>query len=96
MRPHNRAVNHPVFHIRLFGNMLKHPLPHPRLTPAHEAFIYAVPIPILGWQQPPLCSTSAHPFHRFHKTAAGLLVFAHIGIRVVSQEIPDFRPLIVG
>ena len=39
-------------------------------------------------QHTPLGSAPTHPFHRFNKAAAGLLVFSNIGFRLCSQEIP--------
>ncbi len=95
VRPYNRAVNHPILHIGITGEMSQHPFPNACLTPAHEPFVHAVPIPILDWKQAPLGSAPAHPFHCFNKAAASLFIFSNIRIRVFSQKVPYLYPLIV-
>lgn len=75
--------------------MIQHAFPNPILAPAREAFEHAVPVAILTGQQPPLCTAAAHPLDRFDEPSAGGLV-SHIGIWVLSQKVPNFRPLFVG
>ena len=95
MGANDRAVNHPIFHVGISGKMSQHAFPNPVLAPASEAFEHAVPVAILTGQQAPLSTATAHPLDRFDETSATGLV-SHIGIRVLSQKVPNLRPLFVG
>jgi hypothetical protein len=95
MGTHNCAVHHAIFHIGVIGKVFKHPFPHAVVTPASKALIHAIPVAQFCGQQAPLCATTAYPFHGFQETTALCLV-SHIGIRILAQEIPNARPLIVG
>jgi hypothetical protein len=97
MRPHTRAVHHAMFQVGSVGDGgERRRRADACLTPTHESFVGAVAWPILGGQQAPLRATAAHPFHRDHETAAGILVGAYRRMRVLAQAVPDLRPVIVG
>jgi hypothetical protein len=89
MGTHDRAVKDQVLHVRFIHKVGVHLLPDAFVTPASKAFIYAVPLAILGRQQAPLRSTPHDPQHTFDKTSAVcFLPDIHIGTR--SQKAQDF------
>jgi hypothetical protein len=42
---------------------------HPRLAPAHIAFVHAIPVSVFGRQQAPLGAAAGDPQHRFDEVA---------------------------
>lgn len=94
MGPHHRAIQDQVLHIRLIHEMGVHSLPDAFVAPARKAFVYAVPLAILGWQQAPLRSAAHDPQHALDKASAGrFLPDIQVGTR--SQEVQDLRPLFI-
>ena len=74
MSTYYRGVNDQVFHIRVVDKVLMHPFPDTLLTPADKSLIDAVPLAVLGWQQPTGSSTASYPKYGFDEAAAfGLL-----------------------
>ena len=70
MGPHHGAVDDEVFHIRVGGEMLMQQFPDTPVGPAGKPFVDAVPIPILGWEEPPLGPGAVHPEDGFYETPA--------------------------
>jgi len=95
MSPDNGAIHHPVFHIRLIREMLKHPLPHTVIAPAPKPLVDTIPLPILLWQQPPLCAAAVYPKDCFQKLAA-LALIPNIRVWVAFQKFQHFGPLFVA
>jgi hypothetical protein len=76
--------------------MNQHALPNTIFAPTHKPFVHAIPFAVFTGQQTPLCSTAADPLYGFYKVTASNFILAHVGIRVLQQKSPNFRPLIVG
>jgi hypothetical protein len=94
MSTHHCAVEDQVLHVGFIHKVGVHLLPDAFVAPASKAFVYAVPLAILCWQQAPLRSTPHDPQHAFDKPSAGrFLPDIHVGTR--SQEVQDFRPLFI-
>ncbi|MEO0560848.1 MAG: hypothetical protein AAF125_01970 [Chloroflexota bacterium] len=85
----------PVFHIRVIDKIIQHPFSYTVFGPALEAFKHTIPFAIVARQQTLLRSTATDPLHGFDETTTIRLV-SHIGIRVLQQKVPNFRPFIVS
>jgi len=96
MRTNNRAIDQPVFHIRIVRKIEKHTFPNTLLAPPGKPFVDAVPMAVLSRQQSPLGTTAAYPQHGFNKTTTDVFVLTNISMRVFSQKIQNFCPLIVS
>ena len=89
MGTHHGAVKDQVLHVRFIHKVGMHALPEAFVAPASKAFVYAVPLAMLCWQQAPLRSAAHDPQHTFDKTSARrFLPDIHIGTR--SQKAQDF------
>jgi len=95
MGTYHRAVHHAIFHIRVVGEVLQHPIPHAPVTPTTKTLIHTVPLPVFTRQQAPLRPAAAYPDHGFDEEAAFAL-FAHVYMRVISQKFPQLFPLFVS
>jgi len=82
MRPHNGAVQQDALHIGVIRKMLMHILPDLMLAPPRKAFVNAVPMAQLGWQQAPLGTTTQNPQDGFNELATGRLR-TRVGPRVL-------------
>jgi hypothetical protein len=89
MGTHHCAVKDQMLHVRFIHKVGVHLLPDAFVAPASKAFVYAVPLAILGWQQAPLRSTPHDPQHTFDKTSAGCFL-PDIHVRTRSQKAQDF------
>ena len=61
MGPDDGAVDDQVLHVRVIDKMLMHRFPYSVIAPSGESFVYAVPVTILGREQPPWGPGPAHP-----------------------------------
>jgi len=94
MGTHHCAVKDQVLHVGFIHKVGVHSLPDAFVAPARKAFVYAVPLAILGWQQAPLRSAAHDPQHAFDKPpTVSFLPDIQVGTR--SQEVQDFRPLFI-
>ena len=91
MSADNRAVEDAVFHVWVIGEVLEHALPDALVAPAGEAFVDAVPVAILGWEEAPLGSGAIDPDHGFEKATAGGLI-ANVGMRGAAEKGVQFGP----
>ena len=74
MGTYHGRVDDEMFHIRIVCKMLMHPFPDTLVAPADKSLVDAVPLAVLGWQQPPRGSTASHPKDGFDEAKAfGLL-----------------------
>jgi hypothetical protein len=94
MGPDDGAIEDQMFHIRVIGKMLIHFVPNILISPASKAFVDAIPMAILVWQQPPLGAAASDPEDAFDKTAA-LVFLADINVRTGPQELNYFGPLFI-
>ena len=79
-------------HVGILDEPLMHPFPYPFQAPADESLVDAVPLTLLGRQQPPLGAATGDPQHPFDEAAAiGFLADVHIG--TAAQEFTDLGPL---
>ena len=83
-----------MLHIRVIGKMLMHFVPNILISPAGKAFVDAIPVAVLVWQQPPLGAAAGDPEHAFDKTAT-LVFLADIDLRTGPQELNYFGPLFI-
>ena len=94
MSPNDGAIEDQVFHIRIVGKVLMHLLPDPVVTPTGKAFVDAIPVTVLFWQQPPLRPTAGHPKHPFNETTTGGFL-TDISSGALPQKVKDFVPLFI-
>ena len=64
------AIDNDVFHVWIMREMLMHSFPDPFIAPAGKAFIDAVPVAVVFWQQPPLGAAACHPEDGFDEASA--------------------------
>jgi hypothetical protein len=72
--------------------MLMQQFPDTPVAPAGKPFVDAVPIPILGWEEPPLGAGAGHPEHGFDETATFLFP-TNIQVGASLQELENLGPL---
>ena len=92
MGPDHGAVDDEVFHVRVVGEMLMHQFPDTPVGPAGKPFVDAVPIAVLGGEEPPLSTGPVHPQHGFNETSA-LLFPANVQVGALPQELENRGPL---
>lgn len=95
MGANNRAVDHPMLHIRVTCKVHKHAFPNALVTPAGKSLVDRVPAAIFSRQQLPRSAAAGYPQHTFHKPSTFCFVLADVGIRFTAQEIPYLGPLII-
>jgi hypothetical protein len=95
MSANYRAVNHPLFHIRVVGKVLQHPFPDALVTPTGKTLVDTVLSAIFSRQEPPLRTAPGQPEDAFHKPATFTFVLAEVGIRFAPQEISYLCPLAI-
>ena len=61
MGPDYSAVDDQVLHVSVMDEMLMHSFPYSAIAPSGESFVDAVPVTILGREQPPWGPGPAHP-----------------------------------
>ena len=72
--------------------MLMQEFPDTPVAPAGESFVDAVPVPILGWKEPPLGAGTIDPQHGFYKTSA-FFFLTDVQAGAATQEIENPGPL---
>jgi hypothetical protein len=91
--PDHRAVDDEVFHIRVVGQMLMQEFPDTPVGPAGKPFVDAVPVPILGWKEPPLGAGAIDPQDGFYETSA-FFFLTDVQFGATTQELENLGPFI--
>ena len=73
--------------------MLMQEFPDTPVPPAGESFVDAVPVPILGWKEPPLGAGTIDPQHGFYKTSA-FFFLTDVQFGATTQELENLGPFI--
>ena len=87
------AIQKNMFHVRVVGELLGHPLPDTFLTPPEEALVDAVPLPIAFREEPPRGAAAGHPKDALQEAAAVLLP-PNVNIRTPAHKLQDGCPLV--
>ena len=86
------AVQDEVLKVRVCDAVLMQPFPDTPFRPTGKAPVDAVPLAVLGRQQPPLRTRSCHPEHRRNEPPT-LRFVANVHIRLAAKKRIDTRPL---
>jgi hypothetical protein len=93
MGPNHGAVDDEAFQIRVGGEMLMHQFPDTPVGPAGKPFVHAVPVSILGREEPPLGTGTVHPQHRLDETLA-FRFLTNVQVGTTTQELENPGPLV--
>jgi len=88
------AIDHPLFYVRVIGEVHQHAFPDTLVAPTSKTLVDRVPSAIVSRQKPPGSTAAVHPEHAFNKSAA-LRFITDVSIWVTSQEVPYLRPLLI-
>ena len=95
MCTHHGAIQHDVFHIGVFHEMLMHLVPDVMVTPTGKSLVNCVPIAVIFRHKPPLGPAAGDPEHRCDKKTA-LFFFPGIHSGMIFQKEIDLFPLVVS
>lgn len=70
MGPNHRAIGHQTFQVGIVGTKSKKRLENVLFAPTGKAFVDAIPVAILCWEQAPLRAATRDPEHSREELAA--------------------------
>ena len=92
MGPDYGAVDDQLLHVRVIDKMLVQCFPYSLIAPSGESLVDAVPVTILGREQPPLRPRPAHPDDSLDESLA-LSFLSDVQAGPATKELQYLSPL---